>query len=613
MNNFLILLKRFVPPYKKYVVLSVSLNLISTIFSLFSFAAIIPVLRILFKLDANTVEIYRNWTWNDSIANIASALKNNLFYSIEQMIQHVGPNISLLYLGLFLIIMTAFKVGTAYFGSYFMIPIRMGVVRDLRNQLYRKIVSLPIGFFSEERKGDIMSRMMNDVNEVEISIMSSLELMFKNPVIILIYLGVMLAMSWQLTLFVLLLLPVSGWLIGRIGRNLKTSSNTGQVQTGEMLSQIEETIGGLRIIKAFNAEHKVEERFGKLNEKIRKTFTGLHRRYNLAHPLGELIGTAVIAILLWFGGVLIVGNNSSISAAEFIYYIVIFYSIIAPAKDLSKAAYSIRKGLASLDRVDKILDTENSITEPVNPVKMEAFSKEIRFKNVSFRYQSDWVLHHIDLTIPKGKTIALVGQSGSGKSTLVDLVPRYYDPEKGQILIDGIDIKNLRTRDIRSQLGNVNQEAILFNDTFYNNITFGVENATMDQVIEAARIANAHEFIMATENGYETNIGDRGNKLSGGQRQRISIARAILKNPPILILDEATSSLDTESEKLVQEAIENLMQNRTTLVVAHRLSTIKRADEICVLSEGKIVERGKHDELIELNGIYKRLVDMQSF
>ncbi len=613
MNNFLILLKRFVPPYKKYVVLSVSLNLISTIFSLFSFAAIIPVLRILFKLDENTVEIYRNWTWNDSISNIASALKNNLFYGIEQMIQQVGPNISLLYLGLFLIIMTAFKVGTAYFGSYFMIPIRMGVVRDLRNQLYRKIVSLPIGFFSEERKGDIMSRMMNDVNEVEISIMSSLELMFKNPVIILIYLGVMLAMSWQLTLFVLLLLPVSGWLIGRIGRNLKTSSNTGQVQTGEMLSQIEETIGGLRVIKAFNAERKVEERFGKLNEKIRKTFTGLHRRYNLAHPLGELIGTAVIAILLWFGGVLIVGNNSSISAAEFIYYIVIFYSIIAPAKDLSKAAYSIRKGLASLDRVDKILNTENSITEPENPLKMDAFGKEISFRNVSFRYQSDWVLQDINLTIPKGKTIALVGQSGSGKSTLVDLVPRYYDPEKGQILIDGIDIKKLRTRDIRSQLGNVNQEAILFNDTFYNNITFGVENATMEQVIEAAGIANAHEFIMATENGYETNIGDRGNKLSGGQRQRISIARAILKNPPILILDEATSSLDTESEKLVQEAIENLMQNRTTLVVAHRLSTIKRADEICVMSEGKIVERGKHDELIELNGIYKRLVDMQSF
>lgn len=613
MNNFFILLKRFVPPYKKYVVLSISLNLISTIFSLFSFAAIIPVLRILFKLEENTVSFYCPWTWNDSIAQITGALKNNLFYSIEQMIQHVGPNMSLLYLGLFLIVMTAFKVGTAYFGSYFMIPIRMGVVRDLRNQLYKKIVSLPIGFFSEERKGDIMSRMMNDVNEVEISIMSSLEMMFKNPVIILIYLSVMLAMSWQLTVFVLFLLPISGWLIGRIGRNLKMASNTGQEQTGEMLSQIEETIGGLRIIKAFNAEHKVEERFGKLNEKIRRTFTSLYRRYNLAHPLGELIGTAVIAILLWFGGILIVGNSSSISAAEFIYYIVIFYSIIAPAKDLSKAAYSIRKGLASLDRVDKILKSENSIVEPKNPLKMQGFSRQIEFRNVSFRYQTDWVLRDIQLVIPKGKTIALVGQSGSGKSTLVDLVPRYYDPEEGQILIDGIDIKNLLTHDIRSQLGNVNQEAILFNDTFYNNITFGVENATMEQVIEAAKIANAHDFIMATENGYETNIGDRGNKLSGGQRQRISIARAILKNPPILILDEATSSLDTESEKLVQEALENLMQNRTTLVVAHRLSTIKRADEICVLNEGKIVERGKHDELIAINGIYKRLVDMQSF
>lgn len=613
MSNFITLLKRFVPPYKKYVVLSLFLNLFSTIFSLFSFAAIIPVLRILFKIDENTVNIYREWSWNDGLTNIISALKNNVFYAIEQMIQLAGPNMALLYLGLFLIVMTAFKVGTSYFGSYFIIPIRMGVVRDLRNQLYKKIISLPIGFFSEERKGDIMSRMMNDVNEVEISIMSSFEMMFKNPLIILIYLGVMFAMSWQLTVFVLLLLPLSGWLIGRVGRNLKTSSTTGQEQTGEMLSQIEETIGGLRIVKAFNAEHKVEERFAKLNEKIRKTFTSLHRRYNLAHPLGELIGTAVIAVLLWFGGTLIVGNNSTISAAEFIYYLVIFYSIIAPAKDLSKASYSIRKGLASLERVDKILLSENTIKEPEKPVSIHDFNNAIEFRNVSFRYQTDWVLRDINLVVPKGKTVALVGQSGSGKSTLVDLVPRYYDPEIGQVCIDGVDIRQIRTQDIRAQLGNVNQEAILFNDTFFNNIIFGVENATMEQVVEAARIANAHDFIMATENGYETNIGDRGSKLSGGQRQRISIARAILKNPPILILDEATSALDTESEKLVQEALDNLMKNRTTLVVAHRLSTIKRADEICVLHEGQIVERGKHKELIALGGYYKRLVDMQSF
>ncbi|MCE5332032.1 MAG: ABC transporter ATP-binding protein/permease [Bacteroidales bacterium] len=613
MSSFITLLKRFVPPYKKYVVLSLLLNLFSTIFSLFSFAAIIPVLRILFKIDENTVNIYREWSWNDGLTNVISALKNNVFYAIEQMIQLAGPNMALLYLGLFLIVMTAFKVGTSYFGSYFIIPIRMGVVRDLRNQLYKKIISLPIGFFSEERKGDIMSRMMNDVNEVEISIMSSLEMMFKNPLIILIYLGVMFAMSWQLTVFVLLLLPLSGWLIGRVGRNLKTSSTTGQEQTGEMLSQVEETIGGLRIVKAFNAEHKVEERFAKLNEKIRKTFTSLYRRYNLAHPLGELIGTAVIAVLLWFGGTLIVGNNSTISAAEFIYYLVIFYSIIAPAKDLSKASYSIRKGLASLERVDRILLSENTIKEPEKPVSINDFNNAIEFRNVSFRYQTDWVLRDINLVVPKGKTVALVGQSGSGKSTLVDLVPRYYDPEIGQVCIDGVDIRQIRTHDIRAQLGNVNQEAILFNDTFFNNIIFGVENATMEQVVEAARIANAHDFIMATENGYETNVGDRGSKLSGGQRQRISIARAILKNPPILILDEATSALDTESEKLVQEALDNLMKNRTTLVVAHRLSTIKRADEICVLYEGQIVERGKHKELIALGGYYKRLVDMQSF
>lgn len=612
MFKFITLLKRFIPAYKKYVVLSLLLNLLSTIFSLFSFAAVIPVLQILFGLE-KAISQYQNWMWSDGLGDISAAIKNNLYFWVEQSIDQVGPSLALLYLGLFLVITTAFKVGTAYFASYFVIPIRTGVVRDLRNQLYKKIVSLPIGFFSEERKGDIMSRMMGDVTEVEASIISSLEMVFKNPIVILIYLGVLFAMSWELTIFVLVLLPFSGWLIGRIGRNLKMTSKVGQEQTGEMLSQIEETLSGLRVIKAFTAEGKVENRFGILNERIRRTFNRLHRRYNLAHPVGELIGTTVIAILLWFGGVLIVGNNSSIGAAEFIYYILIFYSIIAPAKDLSKASYSIQKGLASLERVDKIIQSENAIPEPANPVQFTKFEQGIEFRNVSFRYQTDWVLRDIELVIPKGKTVALVGQSGSGKSTLVDLVPRYYDPEEGQVLIDGIDIRNIHSKDIRTQLGNVNQEAILFNDSFYNNITFGVAKASMEQVIEAAIIANAHEFIMATENGYETNIGDRGGKLSGGQRQRISIARAILKNPPILILDEATSALDTESEKLVQDALESLMRNRTTLVVAHRLSTIKRADEICVLHEGQIVERGQHEELIALNGYYKKLVDMQSF
>ncbi|HEY5507311.1 MAG TPA: ABC transporter ATP-binding protein, partial [Paludibacter sp.] len=464
-----------------------------------------------------------------------------------------------------------------------------------------------------ERKGDIMSRMTGDVNEVEASIMSSLDMVFKNPIMIVIYLGVMFVMSWELTLFVLVLLPFSGYLIGKIGKSLKRRSTEGQEQTGELLSQIEETLGGLRVVKAFNAEHKLEARFSLLNEKTRKTFTRLNRRYNLAHPVSELLGTIVIAILLWFGGVLILGHRSSIDAAQFIYYIVIFYSIIAPSKELSKASYSIQKGMASLDRVDMILMSENTIKDPEEPQIIHTFSDKIEFRNLGFKYETDWVLRDINLIVPKGKTVALVGQSGSGKSTLVDLLPRYYDAVEGEILMDGVNIKNYKVHDIRSQMGNVNQEAILFNDTFFNNIAFGVKSATLEQVIEAAKIANAHDFISATENGYETSIGDRGSKLSGGQRQRVSIARAILKNPPILILDEATSALDTESEKLVQDALENLMLNRTTLVVAHRLSTIKRADEICVMHEGKIVERGKHDDLVALNGYYKKLCDMQSF
>ncbi len=566
----------------------------------------------LFKTE-EVVRTYQAWSWNDEFKVIINGIQNNLSYAIQQFITNVGPGAALLYLGGFLIFMTVLKVGSSYFGSWFIIPVRTGVLRDLRNKLYQKIISLPIGFFTEERKGDIMSRMTGDVVEIEASIMSSLDMVFKNPIMILIYLGVMFAMSWQLTIFVLFLLPFSGWLIGKIGKSLKKRSTKGQEQTGEILSQIEETLGGLRVVKAFNAEKKLEERFSILNEKLRRTFNKLNRRYELAHPVSETLGTIVIAILLWFGGSIILNNQGGIGAAEFIYYIVIFYSIIAPSKDLSKASYSIQKGLASLERVDKILMSENVIEEPSEPRTLKTFSDKIEFKNLSFKYQTDWVLRNINLTVPKGQTVALVGQSGSGKSTLVDLLPRYYDPVEGEILIDGVNIKDFRTHDIRSQMGNVNQEAILFNDTFFNNIAFGVENATMEQVIEAAKIANAHDFISATENGYETTIGDRGSKLSGGQRQRVSIARAILKNPPILILDEATSALDTESEKMVQEALENLMLNRTTLVVAHRLSTIKRADEICVMSEGKIVERGKHDELIALDGYYKRLCDMQSF
>jgi len=612
MFKFITLLKRFIPPYKKYVFLSLLFNLLTTFFSLFSFAAIIPLLNMLFK-TTQAVKTYQIWTWDDKFKVIVDGIQNNVSFSIQRFIENVGPSAALLYIGLFLVVMTALKVGTAYLGAHFLIPIRTGVLRDLRNQLYKKIISLPIGFFTAERKGDIMSRMTGDVNEVEASIMSSLEMVFKNPIMILIYLGVMFAMSWELTLFVLVLLPFSGYLIGKIGKSLKRRSTEGQEQTGELLSQIEETLGGLRVVKAFNAEHKLEARFSLLNEKTRKTFTRLNRRYNLAHPVSELLGTIVIAILLWFGGVLILGHRSSIDAAQFIYYIVIFYSIIAPSKDLSKASYSIQKGMASLERVDMILMSENTIKDPEEPQIIHTFSDKIEFRNLGFKYETDWVLRDINLIVPKGKTVALVGQSGSGKSTLVDLLPRYYDAVEGEILMDGVNIKNYRVHDIRSQMGNVNQEAILFNDTFFNNIAFGVESATLEQVIEAAKIANAHDFISATENGYETSIGDRGSKLSGGQRQRVSIARAILKNPPILILDEATSALDTESEKLVQDALENLMLNRTTLVVAHRLSTIKRADEICVMHEGKIVERGKHDDLVAMDGYYKKLCDMQSF
>lgn len=612
MKKFLILFRRFLPPYKGYVIGNILCNLLSTIFSLFSFGTIIPILQILFGMD-NATHAYIEWSKSDGFKHMFDALKNNVFYHIEQIIETYGPSNTLLILGAFLVVMTLFKTGLQFLAGYYMTPIQNGVLRDLRKNLYEKIVRLPIGFFSEERKGDIMARLTGDVTEIGNSIMNSLDVLFKNPIMILVYMIVLISISWQLTLFVLIVLPIAGLIIGKIGKSLKNRSLIGQTQTGELLSQIEETLGGLRIVKAFNAEDKVKGRFSNINETVRRTFNRINRKYILAHPISEFMGTAIIVIVMWYGGTLILEQNSSISAPAFIYYLVIFYSIINPAKDISKASYTIQKGLASLDRVDMILQAENNIKEKENAVEPKDFNQKIQFKNIFFKYQTEWVLQDINLTIEKGQTIALVGQSGSGKSTMVDLIPRFYDVSEGEILIDEVNIRDMKLHSLRALMGNVNQEAILFNDSFYNNITFGVDDASMEDVIAAAKIANAHDFITASDDGYNTNIGDRGGKLSGGQRQRISIARAILKNPPILILDEATSALDTESEKLVQEAIDNLMKNRTSIVVAHRLSTIKKADLICVMHEGRIVERGKHAELIELNGYYKRLCDMQSF
>lgn len=615
MKDFMRILRRFVPPYKRYLVGNILFNILSAILNLFSFALIIPILQILFKIDKGVytyMPVVVDWANWDSVKALPEIWKNNFFWFVSDLIEREGGSFTLIILGVFLVVMTFLKVASMYLAFYMMIPIRTGVVRDIRNQINRKITQLSLGFFSEERKGDILARVSGDVNEIEASIMSSLDMLFKNPILISIYLIGMILISWQLTLFVFILLPFAGYVMGQVGKKLKRRSLEGQQQWGALMSQIEETLGGLRIIKAFNAEKKIQDRFERANEQFRQTTTRVYRRQQMAHPMSEFLGTATIAVVLWYGGSLILSNNSSIDAATFIYYLVIFYSIINPAKDLSKAAYAIQKGLASMTRIDKILMAQSDINDPEQP-KPVKFTHAIEYRNVWFRYRNDWVLKGINLTIPKGKTVALVGQSGSGKSTLVDLLPRFYDVTEGSIAIDDTDIRQVKLVDLRGLMGNVNQEAILFNDTFFNNIAFGVEGATREQVEEAAKIANAHDFIMASENGYDTNIGDRGGKLSGGQRQRISIARAILKNPPILILDEATSALDTESEHLVQEALENLMRNRTTIVIAHRLSTIKNADEICVMHEGEIVERGCHEDLLKLDGYYKRLCDMQSF
>lgn len=608
MKEFFQILRRFVPPYKRYLVMTVSFNILSAVLNIFSFAAIIPILQIIFKTEkAAAAPQLMAWDWD----NMKEVAANNMDYYVNQLIADIGPTTTLLVLGLFLATMTFLKTGAYFLSSATVIPIRTGIVRDIRNQLYRKITSLPIGFFSEERKGDIIARMSGDVQEIENSIMSSLDMLFKNPILIIAYFATLLCISWQLTLFTILFVPVMGWIMGKVGRKLKRKSKEAQALWSDTMSQVEETLGGLRIIKAFCAEEKMNKRFDNTNSSYRNQILKVNTRQQMAHPMSEFLGTVMIIIVLWFGGILVL-NQQVLSGPTFIYYLVILYSIINPLKDFSKAGYNIPKGLASMERVDKILLAESDIKEKENPQHIASFDHTIEFRHVSFRYGEQWVLRDINLTIEKGKTIALVGQSGGGKSTMVDLIPRYYDVQEGEVLIDGINVKDLDIHDLRQLIGNVNQEAILFNDTFFNNISFGVDNATQQQVEEAARIANADEFIKASENGYDTNIGDRGGRLSGGQRQRVSIARAILKNPPILILDEATSALDTESERLVQDALERLMKTRTTVAIAHRLSTIKNADEICVLHEGQIVERGTHDELISKDGYYKKLHDMQS-
>ena len=607
MKEFFQILRRFIPPYKKYLALTVVFNILSAVLNIFSFAALIPILQILFRTEgAGTATRLMPWT----LDNLKETLANNADYYVTQLISSVGATTTLLLIGLFLAFATFLKTGAYFLSSATIIPIRTGVVRDIRNQLYRKITSLPLGFFSEERKGDIIARMSGDVQEIESSIMSSLDMIFKNPILIVSYFTALVFISWQLTLFTLVFVPIFGWFMGFVGRKLKKKSIKAQALWSDTMSQVEETLGGLRIIKAFCAEDKMNRRFDRTNSEYRSAVQRVNIRQQMAHPMSEFLGTVLIIIVLWVGGILVL-DRQILSGPTFIYYLVMLYSIINPLKDFSKASYNIPKGLASMERVDKILKAENTIREPQSPKHIHSFDHQIEFRHVSFRYGEQWVLKDICLTIEKGKTVALVGQSGSGKSTLVDLIPRYYDVQEGEVLIDGVNVKDLGLHDLRQLIGNVNQEAILFNDSFRGNITFGVDNATDEQVEQAARIANAHEFIMQSEHGYDTNIGDRGGRLSGGQRQRVSIARAILKNPPILILDEATSALDTESERLVQDALERLMKTRTTVAIAHRLSTIKNADEICVMHEGEIVERGTHEELIALGGYYKRLHDMQ--